>query len=58
MLKEKIERLELGGKRIQFSGILGHCGIEVNERAHSAAKQSIRECRERQLLLSVANLKV
>jgi hypothetical protein len=34
-----------------------HCGVEVNERADSEAKQSIREGRDSQLLLSVADLK-
>jgi ribonuclease HI len=40
MLKDKIERLEL--REIQFYWILGHCGVEVTERAGSEAKQSIK----------------
>jgi ribonuclease HI len=47
MLKDKIERLESRGKIIQFYWIPGHCGIEVNERADSEAKQAIREGRDR-----------
>jgi hypothetical protein len=34
-----------------------HCGVEVNERADLEAKQSIREGRDSQLILSVADLK-
>jgi ribonuclease HI len=43
MLKDKIERLELQGKIIQFYWIPGHCRIEVNERADLEAKQAIKE---------------
>jgi hypothetical protein len=35
----------------------GHCGVEVNERADSEAKQSLKEGRNSQLLLPVAYLK-
>jgi hypothetical protein len=55
-LKDKIERLESRGK-IQFYLIPGHCIVEVNERADSKAKQSIKEGRESQLLLLVADLR-
>jgi hypothetical protein len=34
-----------------------HCGVEVNERANSEAKQSIKEGRDSQLLLPMAYLK-
>jgi ribonuclease HI len=43
MLKNKIERLESRGIKIQFYCIQGHYGIEVNERADLEAKQSIKE---------------
>jgi hypothetical protein len=56
-LKDKIERLELRGKRIKFDWIPGHCEVEVNERAVSEAKQSIKEGRDSQILLTVADLK-
>jgi ribonuclease HI len=56
MLKDKIERLESREKKIQFYWIPGHCGVEVNERADSA-KQAIKEGRDSQLLLPVADLK-
>jgi ribonuclease HI len=46
MLKDKIERLESRGKIIQFYWIPGHCGIEVNERADSEAKQAIKVDRQ------------
>jgi ribonuclease HI len=46
MLRDKIERLESRGKKIQFYRIPGHCGVEVNERADSEAKQSIKEGRD------------
>jgi hypothetical protein len=35
----------------------GSCGVEVNERADSEAKQSIKEGRDRQMLLLAADLK-
>jgi ribonuclease HI len=57
MLKDKIERPESQGIKIQFYCIPGHCGVEVNERADSEAKQSIKEGRDSQLLLPVADLK-
>jgi ribonuclease HI len=57
MLKEKIDRLESRGKIIQFYWIPGHSGIEVNERADSEAKQAVKEGRDSQLLLPVADLK-
>jgi ribonuclease HI len=44
-------------RKIQLYWILGHCGVEANERASSEAKQSIREGRDSQLLLPVAHLK-
>jgi hypothetical protein len=56
-LKDKIERLDSRGKRIQCYWIPGHCGVEVNERADSGAKQSIKEGRYNGLLLPVADLK-
>jgi ribonuclease HI len=37
-IKDKIERLESGGKDILFYWIPGHCGIDMNERADSEAK--------------------
>jgi ribonuclease HI len=37
--------------------IPGHCGVGVNERADSKAKQSIKVGRDSQLLLPVADLK-
>jgi ribonuclease HI len=55
--KYKIERLESRGEKIQFYWILGRCGLEVNERADPEAKQSIKEGRDSQLLLPVAELK-
>jgi hypothetical protein len=57
MLKDKIERVESRGKRIQFYWILGRCGVEVNEKADLEAKQSIKEGRDSQLLLLVTDLK-
>jgi hypothetical protein len=57
MLEDKIERLELRGKKSNFTGSPGHCGGEVNERADSKAKQSIKEGRESQLLLPAADLR-
>jgi hypothetical protein len=57
MLKDKIERLESHGKEIQFYWTLGHCGVEVNERADLEGEQSIKEGRDSQLLLPVADLK-
>jgi hypothetical protein len=56
MFKGKTGRLESRGK-IQFYWILGHCGVEVNERAGSEAKKSIEEGRDSKLLLPVADLK-
>jgi hypothetical protein len=56
MLKDKIERLESRGEKNQFFWILGHCGLKVNEKADSEAKQSIREGRDSQLLLPVSVL--
>jgi ribonuclease HI len=46
MLKDKIEALEMRGKKIPFYWILGHCGLEVNERVDLEAKQSIKEGRD------------
>jgi ribonuclease HI len=57
MRKDKIRRMESRGKIIQFYRIPGHCGVEVNERADSEAKQAIKEGRYNQLLLPVADLK-
>jgi ribonuclease HI len=57
MLKDKIERLELRGKIIQFYWIPGHCGVVVNERADSEAKQASKEGRDSQLLLTASDLK-
>jgi hypothetical protein len=57
MLRDKIERLELRGKIIQFYWIPGHCRIEVNYRADSEAKQAVKEGRDSQLLLTVADVK-
>jgi ribonuclease HI len=57
MLKDKIERLKSRGEKIQFYWIPEHCGVEVNERADSDVKQSIKEGRDSQLLLPVADLK-
>jgi hypothetical protein len=34
-----------------------HCGVEVNERANLETKQAIKEGRDTQLLLPVADLK-
>jgi hypothetical protein len=42
---------------MKFYWILGHCGIEVNKRADSEAKQAIKEGADSQLLLPVADLK-
>jgi ribonuclease HI len=43
MLKDKIERLESRRKKeIRFYLIPGHCGVEVNERAGSEAKQAFK----------------
>jgi hypothetical protein len=44
-------------KKFQFYWNPGHCGIEVNERAYSEAKQAIKEGIDSQLLLIVADLK-
>jgi hypothetical protein len=41
---------------MQYYWIHGHCGIEVNERAESEAKQAIKEVKHSQLLLPVADL--
>ncbi|PNF30200.1 hypothetical protein B7P43_G08428 [Cryptotermes secundus] len=57
MLKDKTERLESRGKKIQFYWIPGHCGVEINERVDSQAKLAIKEGRDSQLLLPVADLK-
>jgi hypothetical protein len=38
--------------------ILGHCGVEVNERADSGAKQSIKEGRDWQILKTSGKMKV
>jgi hypothetical protein len=56
MLKDKIEKLESQGKD-PFYWIPEHCGIQINERADSEAKQAIKESRDRQLLLPVADIK-
>jgi ribonuclease HI len=45
-------------KRIQFFWIPGHCRVEVNEIAESEAKQSIRESRDNQRLLPMADLEI
>jgi hypothetical protein len=58
MLKDKMERLKLRGEKKQFYWIPGHCGVEVNETADLEAKQSIKEGRDSQLLLPVADIKV
>jgi hypothetical protein len=42
---------------MQFYWIPGYLGFEVNERADSEANQSIKEGRDCQLLLPVADLK-
>jgi hypothetical protein len=55
MLKDKIERLESQGKRINFTGCQGR--VEVNEGANSEADQSVKEGRDSQLLLLVADPK-
>jgi hypothetical protein len=55
VLKDKIEKLESRGKQIQFCWIPGHCG--VNEWADLEVKQSIKDGRDNQLLLPVADLK-
>jgi hypothetical protein len=52
-----MERLESRGEKIQFYWIPGHCGVEINERTDSKAKQSIKGGRDSQLLLPVADLK-
>jgi hypothetical protein len=57
MPKDKIERLELRGQIFQFYWSPGHCGIVLNERADSEAKQTTKEGRDGQLLLPVADLK-
>jgi ribonuclease HI len=41
---------------MQFYWIPGHCGVEVNQRADSEAKQSIKVGRDSQLLLPAAHL--
>jgi ribonuclease HI len=55
MIKDKIDWNREG--KVQFYWIPGHCGVQVTERAHSEAKQSIIEGRDNQLLLPVADLK-
>jgi ribonuclease HI len=57
MLKDKIERLESRGKKIQFHWIPGHCSVEGIERADSEAKQAIKEGKDSQVLLPMADLK-
>jgi hypothetical protein len=57
MLKDKIERLQ-SRERNPILLNPGHCGVEVNERDDSEAKQSIKQGRDGQLLLLVADLKV
>jgi hypothetical protein len=47
----------LQGERIQFYWIPEHCGVEINERADSEAKQAIKEGRDSQLLLPVVDFK-
>jgi ribonuclease HI len=54
MLKDKIEILDSRGKEIQFYLIPSHCGVEVNERADSEAKQSTKEGRDSQLRTSTS----
>jgi hypothetical protein len=44
-------------KKFQFYWISGQCGVEVNDMADSEAKQSVKEDRDSQLLLPVADLK-
>jgi ribonuclease HI len=56
ILKDKLERLESRRKN-QFFWIPRHCEVEVNKRAYSEAKQSIKECRDSQILLPLADLK-
>jgi ribonuclease HI len=56
MLKDEIET-GIARKKMKFWWIPGHCGLEVNERADSEAKQSIKEGIYSQLLLPVADLK-
>jgi hypothetical protein len=58
MLRNKIERLESGGEKNKNSWIPGHCGDEINEKANLEAEQSIKEGRDSQILLPVADLKV
>jgi hypothetical protein len=43
-------------EKIQSYWLPEQCGVEVNERADSKAKQSIREGRDSQLLLQMADL--
>jgi ribonuclease HI len=57
-LKTKQKDWNCERKNIQFYWILGHCGVEVNKTADSEAKQSIKEGRDSQLLLPVADHKV
>jgi hypothetical protein len=45
-------------EKINFFWIPGHCEDDVNERADSQAKQSIKEGRNSQVLLLVENQKV
>jgi hypothetical protein len=54
MFKDKIERLESRGEESDFVDP-GHCGVEVNGRVDLEAKQAIREGRNSQLLLPVAD---
>jgi hypothetical protein len=57
MLRNKTERVETRRGKIQFYWIPGHCGVEVNVRAHSEAKHSIKDGRDSQLSLPVVYLK-
>jgi hypothetical protein len=52
-----LRKAGIARKTIQFYSIPGHCGIEVNERVDSEAKQAMKEGRHSQLLLPVADLK-
>jgi hypothetical protein len=56
MLKDKIEGLESRGKKSNFIGSWGTVDMKLM-RADSEAKQSVKEGRDSQLLLQVADLK-
>jgi ribonuclease HI len=56
-LKDKLERLESRGNKIQLHYIPGDCEVQVNETADLEAKQSIKKGRDSLLLLLMADLK-